>query len=58
MVDDQMFEEYKKFEEMYLMEKAQKNKDKNKTADNVILNDEVDGLLQISKINGDSAYGR
>lgn len=65
-VDDEMYEEYKKYEEMYLKEKAQKSstkKHKPKTVDmNLGINtasEEDDRSSPFNnKISNDSAYGR
>lgn len=65
-VDDEMYEEYKKYEEMYLKEKAQKSatkKHKSKVVDiNLGVNtasEEDEHLPQCNnKISNDSAYGR
>lgn len=55
-IDDEMFEEYRKYEEMYLQEKQQKLKNQHKASD-VISNEDDDGPMN-NKINSDSAYSR
>lgn len=67
-VDDEMYEEYKKYEELYLKEKelnANSNKkNKNKPADltnyGLLANSEEDDRSNGSnnKLSNDSAYGR
>lgn len=66
-VDDEMYEEYKKYEEMYLKEKEQKIRTKKMRPKPCELNfgllmvsdeDETAGSPQINKISDDSAYGR
>lgn len=67
-VDDEMYEEYKKYEELYLKEKelnANSNKkNKNKPADltnyGLLANSEEDDRSNSSnnKLSNDSAYGR
>ncbi|KAJ8943689.1 hypothetical protein NQ318_015178 [Aromia moschata] len=63
-VDDEMYEEYKKYEEMYLKEKVQsstKKKHKPKIIDInfgiLTASEEEDHLLNFNKISNDSAYG-
>lgn len=56
-IDDEMFEEYRRYEEMYLQEKQQKLKNQHKASD-VISNEDDDGPTSINKINSDSAYSR
>lgn len=50
-----MYEEYRKYEEMYLQEKQQKLKNQQKASD-ATSNEEDDGLA--NKRNNDSAYSR
>lgn len=52
-----MYEEYRKYEEMYLQEKQQKLKNQHKASD-VVSNEDDDGLANLNKINNDSAYSR
>lgn len=56
-IDDEMFEEYRKYEEMYLQEKQQKLKNPQRPGD-VNSNEDDDGLTNNGKINNDSAYSR
>ncbi|XP_018578090.1 uncharacterized protein LOC108916347 [Anoplophora glabripennis] len=63
-VDDEMYEEYKKYEEMYLKEKAQNSATKKHKPKIVDINlgihtasEEEDHPPQFNKISNDSAYG-
>lgn len=51
-----MYEEYRKYEEMYLQEKQQKLKTQQKASD--VSNEDDDVLGNIGKLNNDSAYSR
>lgn len=55
-VDDELYEEYKKYEEMYLKEKEEKSRNERRIAD-VSEDDENTGQMG-NKISSDSAYGR
>lgn len=54
-VDDEMYEEYKKYEQMYLKEKEESRKKVERKAD--FGSEDDDGHLAVA-ISGDSAYGR
>ncbi|KRT81805.1 hypothetical protein AMK59_5554 [Oryctes borbonicus] len=61
-VDDEMYEEYKKYEEMYLKEKEEKlKKEERRTSDGqsalLTASEDDDSQQQIFKMSGDSAYG-
>lgn len=51
-----MYEEYRKYEEMYLQEKQEKLKNQQKADDVSNEDDDVSG--NIGKLNNDSAYSR
>lgn len=54
-VDDEMYEEYKKYEQMYLKEKEEKLR---KTLNETPSEDDDSQTQQVNKLSGDSAYGR
>lgn len=62
-VDDEMYEEYKKYEEMYLKEKEElMKKDERRISDGqsglLTASEDDESQQQSIKLSGDSAYGR
>lgn len=62
-VDDEMYEEYKKYEEMYLKEKEEKlKKEERRISDGqsglLTASEDEEAQQQSVKLSGDSAYGR
>lgn len=59
-IDDEMYEEYKKYEQMYLKEKEEKLKiEERRINENITVSEDDENQTQLTtKISGDSAYGR
>lgn len=57
-VDDEMYEEYKKYEQMYLKEKEEKLKQEERRMNETLSEDDDGQPVMSTKLSGDSAYGR
>lgn len=57
-VDDEMYEEYKKYEQMYLKEKEEKLKIEERRTNETPSEDDDSQPQLLNKLSADSAYGR